>query len=61
MNWPIFKIEWDHFTFRLLYKHFETFANRKYDEQSPPKKNPKVCDPILVPPLKMRAHKSVQS
>ena len=31
MNWPI---EWDHFTFRLQYKHSGTFANRKYDEQS---------------------------
>ena len=44
----------DHFTFRLQYKH-STFANRKYEEQAYPK-NPNMCDPILVTPLKMRQY-----
>ena len=53
MNWPI---EWDHFTFRLQYKHSGTFANRKYDEQSYNQKSENVwphssnywkCHPII--------------
>ena len=32
MNWPIFKLNEEHFTFHLQYKHSGTFANRKYEE-----------------------------
>ena len=34
MNWPIFRLNEEHFTFRLQYKHSVTFANRKYEELS---------------------------
>ena len=44
----------------MKYKHSVTFANRKYEEQSHPK-NPKMCDPILVPLLKMRPDYSQSS
>ena len=47
----------EHFTSHLQYKHSGTFANRKCEELSYPK-NPKMCDPILVTPLKMRPHYS---
>ena len=50
----------EHFTFHLQYKHSGAFANRKYEELSYPK-NPKMCDPILVTLLKMRAHYSQSS
>ena len=43
----------EHFTFHLQHKHSGTFANRKYEEPSYPKKT-KMCDPILVTLLKMR-------
>ena len=43
----------EHLTFHLQHKHSGTFANRKYEEPSYPKK-PKMCDPILVTLLKMR-------
>ena len=43
----------EYFTFHLQYKHSGTFANRKCEELFYPK-NPKMCDPILVTPLKMR-------
>ena len=36
------------------YKYSGTFANRKYEELSHPKR-PKMCDPILVTLLKIRA------
>ena len=47
MNWPIFKLNEDLFTFHLQHKHFGTFARRKCGEISNPK-NPQICDPILV-------------
>ena len=58
MNWPIF---------HLQYKHSGTFANRKYEEQSYPKKSENVrphssklywkYDRIVVNPIvKMRPH-----
>ena len=55
MNWRIFRLNEEHFTFHLQYKHPGTFANRKYEELSYPKK-PKMYDPILVTLLKMRPH-----
>ena len=42
------------------YKYSGTFANRKYEELSHPKR-PKMCDPILVMLLKMRPHYSQSS
>ena len=45
----------EHFTFHLQYKHSGTFANRKYEELSYPKKSENVR-PILVTLLKMRPH-----
>ena len=47
----------EHFTSHLQYKHSGTFANRKCEEHSYPK-NSKMCDPILVTPLKMLPHYS---
>ena len=44
----------EYFTFHLQYKHSGTFANRKCEELIFIPKNPKMCDPILVTPLKMR-------
>ena len=29
MNWPFFRLNEEHFTFHLQYKHSGTFANRK--------------------------------
>ena len=57
MNWPIFffRLNVEHFTFHLQYKHSGTFANRKYEELSYPKKAENVR-PILVTLLKMRPH-----
>ena len=56
MNWPIFfKLNEEHFTSHLQYKHAVTFANRKYDELSYPE-NQKKCDPIVVTLSKMRPH-----
>ena len=46
MNWPIFKLNEEHFTFHLQYKHSGTFASRKNEELSY-LKNPKICDPLL--------------
>ena len=55
MNWPIFYIDEEHFTFHLQYKHSDTFANCKFEELSYPENQPeKMCDPILVTLLKMR-------
>ena len=50
----------EHITFHLQYKHSGTFANRKYEELSYPK-NQKMCGPILVTLLKMRANSLIQS
>ena len=55
-----FKLNEEHFTFHLQYKHSGTFANRKYEELSNPK-NPKMCDPILVTLLNTRPHNSQSS
>ena len=38
MNWPIFKLNEEHFTFNLQYKHSGIFPNRKYEELSYSKK-----------------------
>ena len=32
MNWPIFKLNEDLFTFHLQYKHFGTFVSRKREK-----------------------------
>ena len=50
---PFFKLNDEHFTFHLQYKHSGTFTNRKYEEVSYPK-NSKMCDPIPV--VKMGPH-----
>ena len=42
MNWPFFKLNEEHFTFHLQYKHSGTFANRKYEELSYPKNSENV-------------------
>ena len=38
----LFGLNEEHFTFHLQYKHSGTFANRKYEEQSYPKKSENV-------------------
>ena len=38
MNWPIFELNKEHFTFHLKCKHSGTFANRRYEELSNPQK-----------------------
>ena len=57
MNWPIFRLNEEHFTFLLQYKHSKTLANRKYKELSY-LKNPKMFDPILVTLLEVRPYYS---
>ena len=58
VNWPFFfRLNEEHFTFHLQYKHCSTFANRKYKELSY-HQNPKMCDPIQVTLLKMWPHYS---
>ena len=57
---PFFRLNEEHFTFHLQYKHSGTFANRKYEELSNPK-NLKMCDPILVTLLNTRPHNSQSS
>ena len=42
MNLPIFRLNEEHFTFHRHYKHSGTFANRKYEELSYPKKSENV-------------------
>ena len=42
MNWPIFILNEEHFTFRLLYKRSGTFAKRKFEELPDPKKSENV-------------------
>ena len=49
----------EHFTFYLQYKHSGTSANRKYEQQSYPKKSENVR--ALVTLLKMRPHFSQSS
>ena len=39
---PFFGLNEEHFTFHLQYKHSGTIANRKYEEQSYPKKSENV-------------------
>ena len=50
----------EHFTFHLQYKHSGTFANRKYEELSYPKKAENVR-PHSSNSLKMRPHYSQSS
>ena len=47
----------EQFTFHLQYIHSGMFANRKCEKLSYPQ-NPKMCNPILVTPLKMQPHYS---
>ena len=45
MNWPIFRLNEEHFTvftFHRRYKHSGTFANRKDEELSYPQKSENV-------------------
>ena len=39
MNDPFFRLNKEHFTFHLQFKHSGTFANRKYEELSYLKKS----------------------
>ena len=39
---PFFRLNEEHLTFHLQYKHSGTFANRKYEELSYPKKSENV-------------------
>ena len=58
---PFFRFNEEHFTFHPQYKHSGTFANRKYEELSYPKKSKNVrpyssnsieiCNPIMVNPV----------
>ena len=50
----------EHFTFHLQYKHSGTFANRKYEELSYPKRAENV-GPHSSNSLKMRPHNSQSS
>ena len=52
--YEFFRLNEEHFTFYLQYKHSGTFAKRKYEEQSYPKKSENVLP--LVTLLKMRPH-----
>ena len=52
---PFFKVNEEHFTFHLQYRHSGKFANREYEELSYPK-NPNMYDPILVTLWKMQPH-----
>ena len=61
MNWPIFfKLNEEHFTFHLPYKHSGTSANCKISEElhTPKTTTPRMCDPLLVALLKMQPHSS---
>ena len=60
MNWPCFRLNEEHFTFHLQYKHFGPFANRKYEELSYPKKAENVRSHSSNS-LKMRPHYSQSS
>ena len=53
----------EHFTFHLQYKHSGTFANCKISEElhTPKTTTPRMCDPLLVAPLKMQPHYSQSS
>ena len=52
MTWSIFRLSEEHFSFHLQYKHYGTFADRKYEKLSYPKKSenvrPHSYDPIIV-------------
>ena len=43
---PFFRLNEEHFTFHLQYKHSGTFANRKYGELSYPQKIRKCPTPL---------------
>ena len=58
MNWPLFRLNEEHFT--LHAEHSGTFANRKYEELSYPKKAENVR-PHSSNSLKMRPHFSQPS
>ena len=60
MNWIFFRLNEEHFTFHLQYKYSGTFANRKYEELSYPKKAENVW-PHSSNSLKMRPHYSQSS
>ena len=60
MNWPTFELNEEHLTFHLQCKHSGTFANRKYEELSYPKKSENFR-PILVTLLKMQPQYSQSS
>ena len=60
MNWPTFELNEEHLTFHLRCKHSGTFANRKYEELSYPKKSENFR-PILVTLLKMQPQYSQSS
>ena len=53
MNWPFFRLNEEHFTFYLQYKHSGTFANGKYEELSYPKKAENVRPHYRHPVVKM--------
>ena len=55
MNCPFFRLNEEHFTFHLQYKHSGTFVYQKYEELSHPKKSENMR-PILATLLKMRPH-----
>ena len=57
---PRVKLNEEHFTFHLQYKHSGAFANCKCEELSYPK-NQLMCYPILVTLLKMQPHYSQSS
>ena len=60
MNWPTFELNEEHLTFHLRCKHSGTFANRKYEDLSYPKKTENFR-PILVTLLKMQPQYSQSS
>ena len=60
MNWPTFELNEEHLTFHLRCKHSGTFANRKCEELSYPKKSENFR-PILVTLLKMQPQYSQSS
>ena len=58
---PFFKLNEEHFTFHLQYKHSGTGLLTENMKNCLTPKNPKMCDPILVTLLKMRPHYSQSS
>ena len=57
------KLNEEHFTFHLQYKHSGTFANCKISEElhTPKTTTPRMCDPLLAALLKMQPHYSQSS